>query len=89
MITIDGKFKREKLTGPNRVDVLHNAPIRRTNVIRAHRWQNILKINLHMIIFLNAHRARVHVDYLVLVLFFYRSRCYPDCNRKVLFQKDK
>lgn len=71
---------------PIRVDVLHNALIGRTDVLRAHPWRNELKVNEHMTFFLDARAAGVKVGYLPSVFVHHRARrdaaCYNSVRRR-------
>lgn len=74
---------------PIRVDVLHNAMISKIDVLRAHPWRNILKVNEHMTFFLDARRAGVKVGYLPSVFVHHRARRYSLCYKSVRFREDK
>lgn len=74
---------------PLRVDVLHNALIAKTDVLRAHPWRNILKVNEHMSFFLDARKAGVKVGYLPSVFVHHRARRYSACYKQVRFREDK
>lgn len=77
------------ITHPIPVDVLHNAFIGRTAVLRKHPWRNVLKVNEHMTFFLDAKWAGVKVGYLPSVWVHHRSRDYSDCYYQVRFREDK
>lgn len=79
----------QKMRVPIRVDVLHNALIAKTDVLRAHPWRNILKVNEHMSFFLDAREADLHVGYLPSVFVHHRARRYSDCYKQVRFREDK
>eukprot|EP00177_Eucheuma_denticulatum_P006175 GFKZ01011257.1.p1 GENE.GFKZ01011257.1~~GFKZ01011257.1.p1 ORF type:complete len:891 (-),score=140.93 GFKZ01011257.1:525-3197(-) len=78
----------QKMTVPIRVDVLHNALIAKTDVLRAHPWRNILKVNEHMTFFLDARRAGVKVGYLPSVFVHHRARRYSACYKQVRFREE-
>lgn len=77
------------ITHPIPVDVLHNAFIGRTDVLRNHPWRNVLKVNEHMTFFLDAKNASLRVGYLPSVFIHHRSRDYSDCYYKIRFREEK
>eukprot|EP00178_Gracilaria_changii_P014368 TRINITY_DN40538_c0_g1_i1.p1 TRINITY_DN40538_c0_g1~~TRINITY_DN40538_c0_g1_i1.p1 ORF type:complete len:1191 (-),score=251.15 TRINITY_DN40538_c0_g1_i1:2868-6407(-) len=77
----------QKMRVPIRVDVLHNALIAKTDVLRAHPWRNILKVNEHMSFFLDARKAGVKVGYLPSVFVHHRARRYSECYKTVRFRE--
>lgn len=77
------------ITHPISVDVLHNAFMASTDVLRAHPWRNELKVNEHMTFFLDAKDAHLKVGYLPSVFVHHRARQYSDCYHKVRFREDK
>lgn len=77
------------ITHPIPVDVLHNAFIGRTAILRKHPWRNVLKVNEHMTFFLDAKKARLRVGYLPSVFIHHRSRDYSDCYYKIRFREDQ
>lgn len=74
---------------PIRVDVLHNALIAKTDVLRVHPWRNILKVNEHMTFFLDARKAGLRVGYLPSVFVHHRARRYSACYKTVRFREEK
>lgn len=79
----------QNMRTPIRVDVLHNALIARTDVLRAHPWRNELKVNEHMTFFLDARKAGIKVGYLPSVFVHHRARHYSECYKSVRFREDK
>ncbi|CAN8062181.1 unnamed protein product [Agarophyton chilense] len=77
----------QKMRVPIRVDVLHNALIAKVDVLRAHPWRNILKVNEHMSFFLDARKAGVKVGYLPSVFVHHRARRYSKCYKTVRFRE--
>ncbi|KAI0561479.1 Transferase [Gracilaria domingensis] len=77
----------QKMRVPIRVDVLHNALLAKTDVLRAHPWRNILKVNEHMTFFLDAKKAGVKVGYLPSVFVHHRARRYSACYKAVRFRE--
>lgn len=71
------------------VDVLHNALMASTDVLRKHPWRNVLKVNEHMTFFLDAKEANLSIGYLPSVFVHHRARDYSDCYYKVRFREDK
>lgn len=78
----------QKMRVPIRVDVLHNALIAKTDVLRAHPWRNILKVNEHMTFFLDARKAGVKVGYLPSVFVHHRARRDSKCYKVVRFREE-
>lgn len=74
---------------PIKVDVLHNAFMGRTDILRKHPWRNELKVNEHMTFFLDARDAGLRVGYLPSVFVHHRSREYSDCYYRIRFREDK
>ena len=77
------------ITHPITVDVLHNAFMARTEVLRKHTWRNELKVNEHMSFFLDAKDAKLRVGYLPSVFVHHRPRDYSKCYYDVRFREDK
>lgn len=77
------------ITHPIPVDVLHNAFIGRTDVLRKHPWRNELKVNEHMTFFLDAKDAGVKVGYLPSVFVHHRSRDYSDCYNRIRYREEE
>lgn len=77
------------ITHPIPVDVLHNAFIGRTAILRKHPWRDVLKVNEHMTFFLDAKNAGLRVGYLPSVFIHHRSRDYSDCYYKIRFREDQ
>lgn len=77
------------ITHPIPVDVLHNAFMASTDVLRKHPWRNELKVNEHMTFFLDAKDAKLKVGYLPSVFVHHRARDYSDCYYKVRFREEK
>lgn len=71
------------------VDVLHNAFMASTEVLRRYPWRNELKVNEHMTFFVDAKEANLTVGYLPSVFVHHRARDYSDCYYKVRFREDK
>lgn len=72
-----------------RVNVLHNAFIGRTDVLRAHGWRDELQVNEHMTFFLDAWRAGVNVGYLPSEFVHHRARLYSKCYYDIRFREDR
>lgn len=68
---------------PLRVDVLHNALVARTQVLRLHGWRDELKVNEHMTFFLDARKAGLRVGYLPSVYVHHRRRERSTCYERV------
>lgn len=64
---------------PFAMDVLHNAFMARTDVLRVHGWRNVLKVNELMTFFLDARKAHVRVGYLPSVAVYRRSSRFSEC----------
>lgn len=77
------------ITHPISVDVLHNAFIASTDVLRKYPWRNELKVNEHMTFFLDAKDAGLKVGYLPSVFVHHRSRDYSDCYYKIRFREEE
>lgn len=77
------------ITHPIPVDVLHNAFLGNTEILRKHPWRNELKVNEHMTFFLDAKDANLSIGYLPSVFVHHRARDYSDCYYKVRFREDK
>lgn len=77
------------ITHPIPVDVLHNAFLASTDILRAHPWRNELKVNEHMTFFLDAKYANLSVGYLPSVFVHHRARDYSNCYYHVRFREDK
>lgn len=77
------------ITHPISLDVLHNAFIASTDVVRKHPWRNELKVNEHMTFFLDAKDAGLKVGYLPSVFVHHRSRDYSDCYYKIRFREEE
>jgi len=78
----------QNMTTPLRVDVLHNAFLARTSVLKQHPWRNELKVNEHMTFFLDARKAGIKIGYLPSVFVHHRPRRRSTCYERVRFRED-
>lgn len=78
-----------RMNRPMRVDVLHNAFLARTDVLKRNPWRNELKVNEHMTFFLDAKANKLRVGYLPSLYVWHRSRRFSQCYERVRRREDK
>jgi len=68
---------------PVPVDILHNAFLAKTNVLRKNPWRNHLKVNEHMTFFLDAREKEIKVGYLPTIYVHHKARIKSSCYNLV------
>lgn len=72
-----------------KVDVVHNAFLVKTDVVRRSLWRDELEVNEHMTFFLDAKKNGLKVGYLPSVFVHHRAREYSECYSATRFREER
>lgn len=76
------------LSDPIHVDVVHNAFVAKTEMLRRNKWKNELHVNEHMTFFLDAKRKELRIGYLPSEFVHHQSRRYSKCYLRMRFREE-
>lgn len=76
------------LSDPIPVDVVHNAFVAKTEMLRRNKWKSELHVNEHMTFFLDAMRKKLRVGYLPSEFIHHQSRRYSKCYLRMRFREE-